>query len=217
MSLVIINGSPRGKKANSKVIIDWVISGLNQEIDIKEYYAVQIKKHFEIVSQINDNDSLLFVFPLYTDSVPGILKLFIEELESIKSKVKNIKFYAIVQSGFTGARHCRAVERYLIYMAKYLGFNYLGTAIKPSGEAIRLKPAIFNKKTSKKFKELAKDIISGKEFNKEVLASLAGTEVPKQKNYKYGRKAGNIYFNTLLRKNKVYNKRFDHPYLDETE
>ena len=215
MSLVIINGSPRGKKANSKVIIDWVVSGFNQDIEIKEHYAVQIKKHSEIVSTIKDNDTLLFVFPLYADAVPGVLKLFIEELESIKNKVKNIKFYAIVQSGFAGAKLSRAVERYLIYMAKYLGFNYLGTAIKPSGEGLRLKPAILNKKTHDNFKELAKDIIYGKEFNKQVLARLAGFEVPEQKNYKYGRKAGNIYFNTLLRKNKVYGKRFDHPYLDE--
>ncbi len=215
MSLIIINGSPRAKTANSKVIIDWIVSGLNEAIEIKEFNAVSIKKHQTIVSQIKDNDTLLFVFPLYADSVPGVLKLLIEELENIKDKVNNIAFYAIVQSGFSGAKHCRAVERYLQYMAKYLNFNYLGLVIKPSGEGLRLKPAIFNRKTHDDFKKLAQDIIATKPFNQEVLANLAGDEVPKQKNYKYGRKAGNIYFNTLLRQNKVYSKRFDQPYLDE--
>jgi len=215
MSLIIINGSPRAKTANSKIIIDWVLSKIDKTTEVKEFYAVSIKKHQTIISQIKDNDTLLFVFPLYADSVPGVLKLFIEELEKIKDNVKDINFYAIVQSGFLGAKHSRAVERYLIYMAKYLGFNYLGLAIKPSGEGIRIKPAILNKKTHDCFVKLAEDINNLKPFNQEVLATLAGSEVPKLKNYKFGRKAGNIYFNTLLRKNKAYSKRFDHPYLEE--
>lgn len=215
MKLVIINGSPRGKKSNSKVIADWIISGLVNKIEVEEYYAIQIQKHQEAISSIEDGDTILLVFPLYTDSVPGVTKLFIEELDSIKDEVKDIKIYYIVQSGFAGAMHSRAVERYLTYVAKHMGFKYLGTAIKPSAEGLRLMPAILTKNVSDNFKKLSKDILESRNFNQEVLIDLAGFEVPPLKYRKHIEKGkgGKTYFNSLLRKHKAYPKRFDQPYV----
>ncbi len=56
------------------------------------------------------NDStLLILFPLYTDAMPAVTKLFFERLERIKEKLSGVKVYYVVQSGFSGANHSRYV------------------------------------------------------------------------------------------------------------
>lgn len=216
MKLIIINGSPRGSASNSKVITNWIASAMDDNTVIKEFFAANIKTHYEAVEEIEENSTLLIAFPLYTDSLPGQSKLFIEELESIKNKFNNVNIYFVIQSGFHGANHSRYIEKYLIYLADYLGLNYKGTAIKPSGEGLRLMPDNFTKKTREQFELLAADIQSGNEFNSDSLSKLAVYEKP-SKFFIAFIKSGllvNTHFNSLLKKNNVFDNRFDKPYVD---
>lgn len=215
MKLVIINGSPRGKNSNSKVITNWMISGFENIKQSTEFFVSKIKTHTQAVQSIEDNDSVLIAFPLYTDSMPGILKLFFEELESIKDARKGVKIYFVIQSGFQGANHCRNVEKYLEFLAKHMGFSYMGSAVKPSGEGLRLMPASWTRKIRKSFESLGKDIDLGRGFNEAALKKLAKFEKPSTSlkwiiNRGFGT---NMYFNSLLKKNNAYDKRFDKPYV----
>ena len=215
MRLVIINGSPRGVKSNSKVFVDWIVSGLDKNTEIQQFYAVQAKTHKKAVEAIQDNTTVLIVFPLYVDSMPSITKLFIEELDSIAKKTKNVKIYFAVQSGFGGAKHSRGVERYLVYLAKHMGFEYMGTAIKPASEGTRFMSEDRAKITWNRFVDLAKDIQLGNIFNEKTLKELAGYEVPSEE-YKAAlrKRDGEVpYFTHLLKENNAYDDRFNKPYV----
>lgn len=214
MKLTIINGSPRGKESNSNVIINWIETEIVESIQVYKFYASKVNTHKEAVKSIDDNSTVLVVFPLYVDAMPAITKLFFEELEIIANKKENVKIYFIVHSGFEGAKHCRVVERYLVYLSGYLGFKYMGTAIKPGSEGIRLTPVEYILDTKNDFVELSKDIAKGSEFGSDTLKRLAGFELPPEE-YKIGIKQskGNTgYFSNKLKQNNVYDKCFDKPY-----
>ena len=214
MKLVIINGSPRGKSSNSDVITNWVTTEMDKNIQIEQYYAVKIHTHKEAVDAIEDNTTVLVVFPLYVDAMPGITKLFFEKLESIAHTKQYINIYFIIHSGFEGAKHCRAVERYLVYLSEHLGFNYMGTTIKPGSEGFRLMPEEYTKDIRNDFVQLSKDITKGVPFNKDVLSNLAGFEtLPDEylKNIKAS-DGESDYFTYLLKQNNSLENSFDKPY-----
>lgn len=243
MKLVIINGSPRGKESNSNVIANWIAAGIvrsiqvkkinapkyntringedspmkNESLQIDKFYLSKINTQKEAVELIEDNSTVLVVFPLYADAMPAITKLFFEKLEVIANKKENIKIYFIVHSGFEGANHCRAIERYLIYLTDYLGFKYMGATIKPGSEGFRLTPEEYILETKDDFLKLAEDIAKGKTFGINTVKRLAGFEFPPEA-YKQGIKdsKGNTgYFSTLLKQNNAFDKCFDKPYQRE--
>ncbi|AIO19086.1 NADPH-dependent FMN reductase [Candidatus Izimaplasma bacterium HR1] len=214
MKLVIINGSPRGKASNSEVIANWIATALDKSIEVDKYYTAKITTQREAVTAVDNNSTILVIFPLYVDAMPGVTKLFFEELELVANRKENVKMYFIVHSGFMGAKHSRAVEKYLTYLSEYLGFEYMGTAIKPSSEGIRLMPENTMLDIKNDFVELSKDISKGIEFNRNTLKSLAGFELPPEE-FKTGIKESNGetgYFSYLLNQNNAFDKRYDKPY-----
>ncbi len=214
MKLVIINGSPRAKKSNSEVIGNWIANSLDKATNISKFYTIRVNTHKAAVESIEDSSTVLVIFPLYVDAMPATAKLFFEELGTIANKKKDVKIYFIVHSGFQGAKHCRAVEKYLVYLAEYLGFIYMGTAIKAGSEGIRLMPEEAIIDTKNDFIELAKDISNGSRFSGETLKSLAGFELPPEEYIKGIKQSkGNTgYFSYLLQMNNALDKSFDKPY-----
>lgn len=219
MKLSVINGSPRGVKSNSKVITDWILSSLDESIQTSEFYAVKTKTHSQAVESISNDSVVLMVFPLYTDAMPAILKLFFEELESIRDKTKNVRAYFVVQSGFLGANHCRYVERYLVHLSKYMGFEYMGTAIKPSGEGLRSMPDFMIRKTRRLFNVLGSDIQAGKKFDEQTLGRLANFERPGAllKFMMKNKRMSEMFMKGMLKQNGVYENRNDQPYIEVEE
>ncbi len=216
MKLVIINGSPRGIKSNSHILTNWIVEAIENTLDIHEFFAIETKKYQAVINSITNDCNILIAFPLYTDSMPAILKQLLEAIEVIKGKRKNIRIYYIIQSGFTGANHCRFVEKYLAYFSKYMGFTYMGTAISPAGEVLRLMPKFVTRNVQKRVKQLAENIKQNELYNEEVLAKLAKREKP---NFLFcllvkSGHFGNGYFKYILRKNKVYVMRYNKPYCD---
>lgn len=214
MKLVIINGSPRGKGSNSNVITNWIVSGFDNLTDVKKFYAPMIHTHKEAVESIDDNTSILVIFPLYVDAMPGIMKLFFEELDVIAKQKENVKIYFVVHSGFGGAKHSRAIERYLEYLSNHLGFKYMGTAIKPSSEGFRLMPEEYTKDVRNDFLKLSKNIEKGVKLDDDLLNKLAGFEVPSEDFIERIRQSDGEteYFSYLLKKNNSFDNSFDKPY-----
>lgn len=177
------------------------------------HYATKTSLHQDIVKSIQSDQTLLIVFPLYTDSVPYVLKELLEQMEPLKHQFAGAKVYYIVQSGFSGGKHSRAVEQYLILASKLLGLTYMGTAIRPSSEGLRLMPESMLKATKKRFEELTEDIVNQQPFNSETLDQLIPYETPSwwmKLAIRLG--LGNIYFNSQLRKNNAKSRRYHNPY-----
>ena len=99
MKIVIINGSPRGKKSNSEILIKYLCS-LLEEHQINKYYLFSSKIHSEIKSEIHNADVLIFSFPLYIDSIPSSLLDILLKFEEEKIVNSKTKIYCIANNGF---------------------------------------------------------------------------------------------------------------------
>ena len=99
MKIGIINGSPRGKKSNSEILIKYLCS-LLEEHQINKYYLFSSKIHSEIKSEIHNADVLIFSFPLYIDSIPSSLLDILLKFEEEKIINSKTKIYCIVNNGF---------------------------------------------------------------------------------------------------------------------
>ena len=99
MKIGIINGSPRGGKSNSEILIKYLCSLLEGH-KINKYYSFFSKIDSEIKSEIHNADVLIFVFPLYVDSIPSHLLDTIVKFEEEKIINSKTKIYCIVNNGF---------------------------------------------------------------------------------------------------------------------
>ena len=73
----------------------------------------RVKGTDKFLKLFQEAEQVLLAFPLYTDCMPGIVKVFIESLEPLCSREGNPDVGFIVQSGFPEAIHSRYVEKYL--------------------------------------------------------------------------------------------------------
>jgi multimeric flavodoxin WrbA len=219
MKLLLINGSPKGKKSNTKVLTDAFLSGF-QQIPENNYEEVFLNNksfydHFE--KRLNESDALILAFPLYTDAMPGMVKELIEKLAPLKKVLIGKSIGFIVQSGFPESHHSIFVRRYLEKLCSKLEMKYIGTAIKGGVEGIQIKPEWMIKKTINQFTKLGFYFAHHKVFKKSYLNKLSKPVKFSQSAitfFKIGRKLNitNFYWNAQLKSNKAYENRFDKPY-----
>ncbi len=221
MKLAIFNGSPRGKNSNTKVLIDNFLEGFlskNGELLSNDLLIMQNKTD-EFVKNFHAAEVVFIAFPLYADSMPGIVKLFIEKIGNFDSKEKKIFF--LVQSGFPEGIQSEGVKKYLELLAKRWNMQNLGVIVKPSGEGIRLMPEWMRKKLIHQMKSFGEEIALGRELNKKSLEKLAEPYTFSKSRiilFKAMKSIGltNLYWNSNLKKHGAFNKRFDAPFLEKS-
>ena len=219
MKPVIINGSPRNRKSNSGILIDKFIEGYmiyrSEAPDL--FYLANPKQRNKAIDAFNASNTIIIIFPLYTDCMPGIVKELFENLSpAMPGKSKRIGF--IVQSGFPEAKQSECIERYLKKLTiKRLRSEYLGTIIKGGVEGIQIMPENMTRGLFRSFKELGEYFAQTGTFSEELKVKLG-------KPYKLSRTRialfrlfkltglTNFYWNSRLKKNKAFQKRFDTPY-----
>ncbi len=217
--LVIFNGSPRNKKSNSKILIDHFLEGYNelQKDFVGVHYLAETNKKEVLKGAFLNADTIIIIFPLYTDSMPGIVKQFFEDIINLQIlKPKRIGF--IVQSGFPEAIHSVYVERYLRKLTYRLNCIYLGTVIKGGVEGVQVMPSFISKKLYNKFRQLGRHFATSWEFNAEIVEQLKRPfKLPAQRRFIFKTLSltgvTDFYWNMNLKKNNVYQKRFDKPYI----
>jgi NAD(P)H-dependent FMN reductase len=221
MKLAIFNGSPRGTTGNSALIIDWLTEGMKTRQDIisEVYLLNRLRDHERFVKVLKESDIAIIVFPLYTDAMPGITMAFFERLEDLKGTLNSLKLGFVVHSGFPEACQSRHVEKYLEWLTGYLGAQYLGTAIMGNSEGMKVMPPSMTQGRRSLFAELGRGIALGTSFASALLKKLSGKERLSRSailGYKLLSLTGltNWYWNSQLKRNKAYDKRFAKPYAD---
>ena len=137
MKLTIFNGSPRGKSSNSTRMIPWIINEFPDNI----CYLNKLSLHESYIESAKSADTLLFIFPLYVDSMPGITKSFFELMETHKEIFYEKAVYYIIHSGFPEMIQSKALSRYLSYFSlKVMNMDYMGTVIIGGSEAMQMAP-----------------------------------------------------------------------------
>jgi hypothetical protein len=219
MKLIVFNGSPRGKKSNTAILLEHFLKGfMETEGNSYEFgYIVDNKDEEKLIEMFKDASNVILAFPLYTGCMPGIVKSFIESLKSLCGKQDNPSIGFVVQGGFPEAYQSRFVERYLKKLSKRLNCQYIGCVVKGGIETIRMMPQFMTKKIFNDFYELGKIYGRSGKFDEELFKKLAEPEhlsAWRRLFFRFARLTGmaHIYWNKQLKKNNAFEKRFDKPY-----
>ena len=219
MQLTVFNGSPRGKKSNTKILMDHFIRGMNQdqENEVEIAYLIHTKDAARNAELFSRSENVIIAFPLYTDCMPGIVKHFFEALSPYCGGKNNPSLGFIVQSGFSEPIHSRFVEKYLVKLTRRLECEYSGTVVKGGVEGIQIMPPWMTKKLFETFFQLGVHYAGNNVFDPELLDRLAPRDrmsFAKTQLLRLMGKTGlsNFYWNSQLKDNGVYDQRFDRPF-----
>ncbi len=203
MKISIINGSPKGKKSASQMIISSMRGFFETEDDANSQGELEIcemivnkdKPQCEI-SDIFDSDALVLVFPLYVDGIPGHLLGFLAKLEASSEKFtradrKPIKVYAVSNCGFYEGEQANVALDIVRNWSNKLGLCYCGGIGIGGGGALQ---AFENMKAGRgprapidnKLSSLVDSIISGNSLEKNTYISIG---MPRGL-YKFGSHSG---------------------------
>ena len=215
--MTAFNGSPRGKKGNTPIMMEEFMKGFGGEYEI--HHLVRVKDRDQQVQAFKEAECVWLGFPLYTDGMPGLVKDFIETLEPLLKREYNPPIGFLVQSGFPEALHSRYVERYLAKLASRLGSPYLGTIIKGNGEGIRVMPEEATRGLFDKLKALGAGLTDTGKLDFEILKEISKPE-------RYPRILGPLlrlylktdmahsHFDRILHENNAFGRRNDQPFIE---
>jgi len=222
MKLTVFNGSPRGYRSNTRILLEHFLKGFSKTEGNKHkaYYLNRVKEEDQFKRAFAEAECVLLAFPLYTDSMPGVVKSFIEALEPFAGRKSNPALGFIVQSGFPEAAHNRMVERYNEKLASRLECAYLGTIVKGGAEGIQVQPPRMTAKLFTRFYELGRVFGRDGYFDQSRIEELAKPERLSRGVLLLLQLLGptgllNFYWNKQLKKNGAYSRRFAAPYLEK--
>ncbi len=219
MKLTIFNGSPRNKKSNSKILMEQFLEGYHKvsSDEVPVYYLANVAKIDEHVKAFEVAENVIIIFPLYCDSMPGLVKEFFEKI-SILEKTQGKRVGFVVQSGFPESVHSSFVELYLKKLAERQKWDYLGTVIKGGVEGIQIMPPMMTKKLFVGFQKLGEHFALTEQFSSDILVQFSKPyRLSKSRLFVFrvGAKLGlsNFYWNSNLKKNNAFEKRFAQPFI----
>jgi len=170
------------------------------------------------VEAFAEADAVLLGMPLYTDSMPALVKAYIEALAPrLRASMQRPILGFLVQSGFHEALHSRALERYLEKLARRLGSPYAGTIVRGGGEALQMMPDEANKKLWAQLRTLGGQLARDGRFGAPELKAVAGTErfsafAAAVAGLAFKLPIAQFYWTGKLKKNGAWERRFAAPY-----
>lgn len=112
MTISVINGSPKRGKSTSGLLIKYFCQAIDDKKIVRIYDASKAPLQQEQYDEIINSTALLFVFPLYVDSIPSNLLRILVDLEKQYRLTKNTMVYCIVNNGFfEGKQNYIAIEQ----------------------------------------------------------------------------------------------------------
>lgn len=218
MQVVLCNGSPRGRNSNSRVILSWLEEGLSPGTPLSCIDLAPASRMQDNMHAARQADLLVLVFPLYTDSVPGLVKAFLESLvEASGGSLEGKSLAFAVQSGFPESIHGEATAAWLERLCRRTGAVHCGTIVKGGMEGTRLMPDSMNRRNRELFRKAGEELARDGRFGAPTVRTLAGM----RRFNALGRMVVRImsvtgvmqmYWKMQLKKHGAWERRFDAPY-----
>jgi len=166
-------------------------------------------------------DVVIIGMPLYTDSMPALVKMYIEALAPYVGQSGNPRLGYLVNSGFSEALHSRPLQRYLEKLARRLDCPYAGTIVRGGGEALQAMPEQASRRLWGQLQGLGLSLAQNGEFDPGLLAAVARTERFSQVRAAAMKAAltlplSQFYWNGQLKQNGAWEKRFATPYAERS-
>ena len=153
---MIINGSPRAPKSNSKRYAEIFMRYHNNET---LYFNINKNNHNELISEIGNSSDLIIMFPLYVDSLPVGLLDFLKYME--KNPPTNKPAISIlINCGFLEHEQNNIAIDMIKFYCRKNGFKIGSILSLGSGEAILDTPFKFIARNN--IKKFSKSISSMK-------------------------------------------------------
>jgi NAD(P)H-dependent FMN reductase len=221
MKRLLLNGSPRGKDANSRRILGWIAQGLEPAGDTAPSVVdlAPDPTRPEVLEAFLNAEEVVLALPLYTDSMPGMVKGFLEAIAlADRRRLLGKRVAFVVQSGFPEGIHTEALGAYLTRLCQRLGYVHLGTLRKGGVEGIRMMPPRSVAKIAARFVEAGRELGTRGSFSPELLRAMAAPRTFGWFARAIIRVLGptdllNFYWNRMLKQHGAYERRFATPYL----
>ena len=210
MNTLIINGSPNGRKGNTELLCRRFIKGMQTEPEVR-YVAEE--KADALASYMDGFDRILFFFPLYVNAMPGIVKRLFEHMKP--DSEKSVGYF--IQSGFEEAAHSDYLCAILKNFSRRMGYRDLGLVVAGGMAGVRFMPEAMNKKLFARLEQAGALYEQSGRFDEESIKHFGKlyryTKAQARRNQRM-RKLGltNIFWNSMIKKNKAFKKRFDKPF-----
>ena len=155
-SVIILNGSPRAPKSNSKRYAELFVKSCECKT---EYYNITKNNHEELCGKLGDFSDVLLVFPLYADGIPVTLLNCLKNLEK-NPPLQKPTISVLINCGFFEYRQNDTAVNMIELFCKQNGYR-MGSVLKiGSGEAILDTP--FKVFVTRKIKKLAASVSNEK-------------------------------------------------------
>ena len=130
--IMILNGSPRAPKSNSKKYSEIFMKYSRLQCD---YFNITKSNHLKLIAEMEKYSDVIIVFPLYGDSLPVGLLNFLKNLENNLPMQRPV-ISILINCGFLEhEQNCVAVSM-IRYFCRHNNFPTGSTLMLGSGEAI---------------------------------------------------------------------------------
>lgn len=165
--IMIINGSPRAPKSNSKRYAELFVKACPAET---EYFAVSKTNHLALCRAMQEVSNVLLVFPLYADGIPVTLMRFLDTLAQNAPR-HPVRISVMINCGFLEPEQNDIAVKMLRLYCRQNGFAFGSVLQIGSGEAILSTP--FRILVRAKIKRLAAAMLAGQERTWKVTMPLS--------------------------------------------
>jgi len=217
MQLLVLNGSPRGPKSNTRFLADQFRHGFSTtpSNQAETLDLARPSDRDKALAGFWQSQAVLLGFPLYADAMPGIVKEFLEEVAKLPRPERRPTLVFLVQSGFPEASHTAAVAHYLERLADRLGCVCAGVVRRGGMEGIRSQPAWMVRGVLRRFWRLGESFGRTGRLDPGTLQELAGRERCSRIGLRLACWWSRVMFwDRELRANQAYDKRFAAPYAE---
>ena len=154
--LLMVNGSPRGPRSNSKEYGNLFASYFPGEVDT---YLVTQRNHTQVVQNLRSYSDILLVFPLYADGLPVTLMEFLKVMQEHPPEEKPT-IHLLINCGFLEPEQNEVASEMVQLFCQQNGYAFGSMLWIGSGEAILTTP--FRSRAVKKIQALARGIANGR-------------------------------------------------------
>ena len=154
--IIVLNGSPRAPKSNSKYYAEIFM----RYCDFKDtiYRVITKKNHEKLCAEMNGYSDILFVFPLYADSLPVGFLNFLKALENNPPNHKPI-ISILINCGFLEYEQNSIAVQMIKLFCHRNGYKLGSVLMLGSGEAILKTP--FKYIAIQRIRQFAHSIVCG--------------------------------------------------------
>lgn len=130
--IMILNGSPRAPKSNSKKYSEIFMKYSRMQCD---YFNITKSNHLKLIAEMENYSDVIIAFPLYADSLPVGLLNFLKNLENNLPAQRPV-ISILINCGFLEYEQNSVAVSMIRYFCRRNNFPIGSTLMLGSGEAI---------------------------------------------------------------------------------